>query len=864
MKLMIFDSNSILNRAFYGIKLLSTKDGVFTNAVYGFFNICLKLLEDQKPDRVAFAWDLKGPTFRHQLYDGYKATRKGMPEELAQQMPLVKEAIRYLGYPILEVQGYEADDILGTVARWAGEAGEDCLLVTGDRDSLQLVDDRVQVILAATRAGGAQYLEMTPAAIREQYGLEPRQLIEVKALMGDSSDNIPGVKGIGEKTALALIQSYHSVEEIYRDLDALSVTPSVRRKLEEGRELAALSRQLGEIYTQVPLTPDQLACTPTTPDPGALYRLLSRLELHTLIRRLDLSPDLEMPEEENQEPEEAIPLRLLNPEQAFVFPQGADLYLTAETTGDHLTALAVAAEQTVYYCEAPGRPLLDSLYQSENPKWAADSKPFYKDALLHGQELGRLELDYRLAGYLLSPNSPSYDLDRLAGEYSTHRPRVEHSAAGLEDCPPLAQQAALMPPLGDFLSLKIRADGMTDLLTQVEMPLAEVLASMEIEGFLIDQQGLAEFGQEMTQAIARLEEEIWVLAGHSFNIQSPKQMGTVLFEELGLPTGKKTKSGYSTDAEVLEGLVPHHPIISKILDYRKYAKLNSTYVEGLQKAVDPDSRIRTSFNQTEARTGRISSLEPNMQNIPIRTEPGSRMRSFFTAGPGRVLVDADYSQIELRVLAAVAKDQAMLEAFRNGEDIHTTTASQVFDMPQGFVTPLMRSRAKAVNFGIVYGISAFSLSKDLGVTVKEADAYIRQYLGHYQGVRDYLEQTVAQAQEAGYVSTLFGRRRYLPELRSSNHNLRSFGQRVAMNMPIQGTAADIIKIAMVRVYRQLKEQGLQARLILQVHDELIVECPEAEAKTVRALVAREMSQAADLGVPLEVDAKVGHHWGEAH
>ncbi len=866
MKFLVVDSNSILNRAFYGIKLLTTKNGEYTNAVYGFFNIVLKLMDDLAPDQAAFAFDLPGGTFRHRMYDGYKAQRKGMPPELAQQLPVVKELIAAMGWPVVGVEGYEADDVLGTLARSAEKTGDQALLLTGDRDSLQLVDDKVTVILAATRAGGAQYLEMTPQAVEEKYGVSPLQLIDTKALMGDSSDNIPGVPGIGEKTAFSLVQKYGSLDEIYRDVEGLEVSAGVKKKLLAGREMAFLSRELGTICCDAPMSRSLADYARRPMDKTLLYNTLSRLELHTLITRLGLEPPApgeeaaggEKPENHGYVLEEGAP------EPSVLAGVEGPLYLAADWSGDALDTLAVAAGEQVWLVRNPEKELLLALASLDKEKYLEDSKPWCKAIFSLDPELREIPVtfDLRLAGYLLSPNSTEYTVHRLAGEYGVPAPTLQ--TPGEEEVPEAALRAAWLPALCRRLGEEIAANGQEGLLRDMEIPLAQVLASMELEGFRIDLAGLAAFGEELRGLIAGLEEEIYHLAGHSFNINSPKQLGTVLFEELGLPTRKKTKSGYSTDAEVLESLIPHHEIISKILDYRKYAKLLSTYVEGLKNAAGSDSRIRTSFNQTETRTGRISSAEPNMQNIPIRTEPGSRMRRFFTAREGCLLVDADYSQIELRVLASIAEDENMISAFRSGEDIHRNTAAQVFDMPPDFVTPMMRSRAKAVNFGIVYGISAFSLSKDIGVTVAEADSYIKSYLRTYSGVKQYMERVVKEAEEKGYVQTLFGRRRYLPELRSSNRNLRAFGQRVAMNMPIQGTAADIIKIAMVRVWRRLREENLRARLILQVHDELIVEAPEEEAPRVRDLVKEEMEAAVNLAVPMVVDAKVGRDWGEAH
>ncbi len=865
MKFLIVDSNSILNRAFYGIKLLSTKNGEYTNAVYGFFNIVLKLIDDLAPDEAVFAFDLPAPTFRHKLYDGYKAQRKGMPPELGQQLPVVKELIAAMGWPVVECEGYEADDILGTLSRGIEEQGGDSLLLTGDRDSLQLVDEHTTVILAATRAGGAQYLTMDPAAVKEKYGVEPLQLIETKALMGDSSDNIPGVAGIGEKTAFSLIQKYGTLERIYQDVEGLEVPAGVKKKLLAGEEMARLSRELGIICREAPISLKAEDYRRGPMDEGRLCAILSRLELHTLMARLKLDPSAVPPAQADAPADRG--------EEYALLPGPLDLTklanlegpiaIAGDWEGEHLKALAVARAGRVWLTQEPEAELLTGLNALPGEKYLEDSKPWCRTLLsLDPAAEIPVAFDLRLAGYLLSPNSTEYTPRRLGAEYAVPAPIL--LGEGAEDAPEVVRRAAWLLPICRRLEKEIAAGGQEMLLHEVEIPLAQVLASMELEGFLIDTEELKTFGEELQGLIAGLEQEIYRLAGEKFNINSPKQLGTVLFEKLGLPAGKKTKSGYSTDAEVLEGLIHDHDIVPKILDYRKYAKLLSTYVEGLKNAVGPDGRIHTTFNQTETRTGRISSLEPNMQNIPIRSEPGSRMRRFFPAKEGCLLVDADYSQIELRVLAAIAEDEKMIEAFLSGEDIHRNTAAQVFDMPPLFVTPMMRSRAKAVNFGIVYGISAYSLSKDIGVTVSEADRYIKNYLKTYEGVKAYMDRTVAEAGEKGFVSTLFGRRRYLPELKSSNRNLRAFGQRVAMNMPIQGTAADIIKVAMVRVYRRLRAEGLRSKLILQVHDELIVECPEEEAEKVCVLVKEEMESAVSLAVPMEVDAKIGRDWGEAH
>ncbi len=857
MKLLAIDANSILNRAFYGVKLLSTSKGDYTNALVGFLNILQKLLSELSPDQVVFAFDLPGGTFRNKMYDAYKANRKGMPPELAAQLPLIKEILTLMGYKILELQGFEGDDILGTLAAACAE-DDSCFIATGDRDALQLVSDRVTVVLASTKAGGAQYIPMTPAAIQEQYGLEPSALLEVKALMGDSSDNIPGVAGIGEKTAIPLIAKYSNLERIYEDVSALEATPGVKTKLEKGRESAFLSRDLARIRTDVPITTDPQSLMRTPTDEGGLYDLLARLEMFTHIKRLGLAPTGGQTSGDAPTPNRPT---FTTGQGGHELPNYGDapIYIAAECAGESLTALAVAQGQDVTVWQNPSPEILKELAELENPKYTDDCKAFYRAMWPNAPK--NVVFDCRLAGYILSPDANDYSVERLCGQYGILTPAARDEQT---DENTLLLAAAAMPYLCRHLEELTEQYGQTDLLRQIEIPLAEVLSDMERLGFSLDKEKLLEFGSELEQHIELLQGEILQLAGGEFNINSPKQLGEVLFERLNLPVRKKTKSGYSTDAEVLESLQSYHPIVEKVLDYRKYTKLKSTYVEGLSKQVEQDGRIRSVFNQTETRTGRISSAEPNLQNIPIRTELGARMRGFFSACRDWVLVDADYSQIELRVLAAISEDEQMTEAFLCGEDIHTNTAAQVFDLPPMFITPLMRRRAKAVNFGIVYGIGAFSLSKDIGVSMAEADGYIKNYLKTYSGVKKYMEETIAQGKELGYVSTIFGRRRYLPELKSSNRNLRAFGERVAMNAPVQGTAADIIKIAMIRVYNRLREEGLEAKLILQVHDELLVEAPKHESDRVAELLKHEMEEAVKLSVPMEVEVGIGQTWQEAH
>lgn len=852
MRLLAVDSNSVLNRAFYGVRPLTTKDGLYTHAVYGFMNILLKVLADYPADAIAFAFDMSAPTFRHTAYEGYKATRKGMPEELAVQLPLIKELLTSLGYPIIEIPGFEADDILGTLSRRCEDSGWDCIIVTGDRDSMQLISDKTNVLYTSTKAGKSEAVLYDPAGVAEKYGgLSPKSLIELKALMGDTSDNIPGVPGVGEKTALKLVADYGDIDSIYNKLDVLDIRDSLRKKLSEGKELAYMSRELATINCEAPVEPpiDELKRGETDND-GA-YRLLTKLEMFRMIERLGLkTPSTSAPVDEQEEQEPETELSPCEAEDIFSLSGAADIIIAYD--GGVPSSVILRREDK--FCSAQGEKaleLLDRLIAGSVPLRLHGAKPLYKYAIAKGAR-PHIEFDLELAAYLINPNATSYSVERLSDEYIAQPPEASEKGA-----------ITRFIKLCDMLSARIDKDGQTHLLTQIEQPLCEVLADMELIGFSLDTQGLVEYGKELSLEIESLTARIYELCGGEFNLNSPKQLGEMLFDRLGLPAKRKTKTGYSTDADVLDSLRDKHPVIELILNYRKLSKLNSTYVTGLGHQVSPDGRVRTQFRQTETRTGRISSVEPNMQNIPIRTELGSRLRRFFTAAPGHILVDADYSQIELRVLAHIAGDKVMIDAFKNNEDIHTITASQVFDMPPLFVTPAMRSRAKAVNFGIVYGIGAFSLSQDIGVTVSEADAYIKGYLSHYPGVKQYMEDTIAFAKKEGYVKTLFGRRRQMPELTSSNHNTRSFGERVAMNTPIQGTAADIIKLAMVKVYARLKKENLKSRLILQVHDELILEAPLEEAELVSALLKQEMENAAMLKVPLTADVHTGGNWLEA-
>ncbi|MGN0559755.1 MAG: DNA polymerase I [Candidatus Fimenecus sp.] len=853
MKLLVLDGNSILNRAFYGIKLLTTKDGRYTNAIYGFMNILMKLEDEVTPDAVAVTFDLKAPTFRHKMYDGYKANRKGMPAELAEQMPVLKELLTALGYKIVTQEGFEADDIIGTLSARIGE-NDQCFIATGDRDSLQLVRENVQVLLASTKMGRAQTNVYDIARIQDEYGVTPRQMIDIKALMGDSSDNIPGVAGIGKKTAEDLIQRFGSIDRIYADIETLDLKPGVRQKLLSDRDMAYLSYKLGTIDLDAPVDTNAAHYVKDAPNVQEATGILVSLEMFKILEKLHLHGE-NAAQATKQVEQKKLSVKtgldtsstvLQNCKAYFYFVNENTVYFQTEV-GLLIADLAEKAQKELF---------LSLLADETAEKYVYSAKEIFAYALRNGVTAKNIKMDITLAAYLLNPSAKEYDLHRLLQEYSPVTNTAETEEELLSDC-------ANLHSLCDKLTVRLEQNEQLSLLETIEIPLAEVLASMEQIGVLVDKAGIERFNEMLTGKIAELQSRIYNLAGEEFNINSPKQLGEILFVKLQIPTKKKTKTGFSTNAEVLEGLADEYEIVRCILEYRTLAKLKSTYCEGLLKVIADDGRIHSCFNQTETRTGRISSTEPNLQNIPVRQELGREMRKFFKAADGNLLVDADYSQIELRVLADIANDQAMIAAFNEDTDIHTVTASQVFHMPEALVTPLMRSRAKAVNFGIVYGIGAFSLSKDIGVTRAEADRYIKDYLHLYAGVDRYMQEVVEQAKKDGYVKTLFARRRYLPELASSNGMLRSFGERVARNMPIQGTAADIIKIAMIRVYRRLKEENMQAKLILQVHDELIVEAPEAEAQKAAQIVSEEMENACKMKVRLKSDANIGKTWYDA-
>ncbi len=810
MRLLVIDGNSIINRAFYGIKLLTTKDGRFTNGIYGFLSIYSKIKAEVEPDAVAVAFDLRAPTFRHKMYDGYKANRHGMPPELAEQMPVLKELLPLLGIKTLELEGYEADDILGTLSNACGPKDE-CFLATGDRDSFQLIRDNVTVILPTTKMGKTVTTRCTPAYLKENYGVEPKQMIDIKALQGDSSDCIPGVAGVGEKTAGDLIARFGNIDYIYDNLDDLDIKPGVKTKLANDKDNAYLSRALGTICLTVPIDTNLSNYVLSEGDKAAASRMLAGLEMFKMIDVLGLRLD-EKIEETVEKTTNVKPFNFTDDGKLYIFDTSDETYAAVE----------------------------DKIRDAKIKKYVADAKSIYAFGLKRGYAIPRVEFDSSLAAYILNPNANDYSAQRLLEEY----------AAGTFEI------------LVDKLLCQIDENNQADLLA-LEISLAEVLASMEQVGFYVDKQGLIEYGEVIGAKVEEITKKIYDECGFEFNLNSPKQLGEALFEKLGIPAKKKTKSGYSTSAEVLEELAADYPIVADILEYRTVQKLKSTYCDGLVACIAEDGRIHSTLNQKETRTGRISSTEPNLQNIPVRKPLGSELRKFFVAEEGYTLIDADYSQIELRVLAHMANDANMIEAFRSGEDVHRVTASQVFGVPVKDVTPIMRSRAKAVNFGIVYGIGAFSLAKDIGVTRAEASQYIEGYLKNFSGVDAYMKNVIEEAKRDGFVKTLYERRRYLPELTSSNHMLRAFGERVARNMPIQGTAADIIKIAMIKVYNRLLAEGLDAKLIMQVHDELLVEAREDQAETVCAIVKEEMENACALSVELLSDAHIGKTWYEA-
>lgn len=835
MKLLAIDGNSILHRAFYGIKLLSNKNGVFTNAVFGFMNIYLKNFSEVKPDAVAVAFDMGVPTFRHEAVTTYKANRHGMPEELAPQLPIVKKLLTLMGVKVIECAGYEADDILGTLARACTESGNQCFVLTGDRDSLQLINDNVTVLLTTNK----DTIHYTHDRFIEDYGFEPINLIDFKALMGDHSDNISGVAGIGEKTASALIKEYTTVENLYEKYSVSGLTKGVKTKLEKGADSAKESKWLATICCEVPIDTKIEDYIPTTQKNDEIYHLLTELEMFKIIERLNIGVTQKTADFEPIETtEKSLDSEIINSlkECEYIFDGNK---------------LSVKSKNNIFTSE--DESLITEFLESSCAKSTDDAKPHYRYAMSRNTNLNNLKNDVSICGYLLNASGSDYTIKNLCGEYGLHYYEENGEYADIVS----------MSPLVERLTAELKKENMISLYENIEMPLTEVLASMEDTGIKVDKKGVEDFGVYLSAMTEETKKLIYAEAGHEFNISSPKQLAKVLFEEMHLPVVKKTKTGYSTNADVLEELREQAPIIENILKYRQYTKLNSTYVVGLLNKISNDGRIHTWFRQTETRTGRISSTEPNLQNIPVRTELGSHMRKFFISDSGKTLVDADYSQIELRVMAHLCGDKNMTDAFVYGEDIHTSTASQVFDVPPIMVTPEMRSAAKAVNFGIIYGIGAFSLAKDINTTKKQAEQYISDYFKKFPKVKEFMDSTVSNAMKTGTVTTIFGRKRRIPEILSSNKIQQAAGKRIALNTPVQSAAADLIKIAMINVYRRLKSENIDAKLILQVHDELIIESDVSCADRSAQILREEMQNVYKMNVPLAVDVNKGESWYDA-
>lgn len=869
-KLVAIDGNSIMNRAFYGImnsRLLVTTDGTYTNAIYGFLSILFKLLNDEKPDYVCVTFDLKAPTFRHIKYDGYKATRKGMPDELRVQMPIIKEVLRAMNIPILELEGYEADDILGTLAKYGDEHDIQVLLLTGDRDSLQLVSNNVTVRIPTTKMGTTESTDYTPEIVKEKYGIEPIQFIQIKGLMGDTSDNIPGVPGVGEKTAFGLITRYHDIDTIYNALDSGEELDGVKGKLKEklieNKDLAYLSKDLGTIFKEVPIEINLNELARKDFNKEQLYNLFSKLQFRNFIEKLGLNSV------KNEIEAEAIDTKL-------EIKKMSDLDMNVSEIAYYLSdGLAVFDGQNAFYTNEVTNELLKNIFESSALKIGFEEKETYLKLKRQGIEPKNMMFDLSIASYVLNPSKDSYKLNDMILEelgvmVDEEQKEEQIMLSGFEqrakdNKEQSAKYARYIYMCKNKLTDKLKEKEQYKLFNEIEMPLVRVLAEMEYKGVLVDKKMLEEYSLSLGKKVDALVKEICDLAGEDFNVNSTKQLGVILFEKLGLPVIKKTKSGYSTDVDALEKLKNEHPIIEKILEYRTLSKLKATYVDGMLPLINGETkRIHANFKQTVTATGRISCTDPNLQNIPIRTELGRELRKIFIAPEGCSFIDADYSQIELRVLAHISGDETMIEAFKNGEDIHAITASQVFGVPLEEVTKQMRSEAKAVNFGIVYGISDFGLASNIGINRKKAKIYIEKYFEKYPNIKKYMDSEKEKCKELGYVETLWGRRRYVPEIKSNNFNVRQFGERVAMNAPIQGTAADIIKIAMVNVFDELKKNNLKSKLILQVHDELVIEAPDDEVETAKEILVNCMENVIKLKLPLKAEAQIGKNWYEAH
>lgn len=871
-KIVAIDGNSIMNRAFYGImhsKMLVTTEGIYTNAIYGFLSILFKILNDENPDYVCVAFDLKAPTFRHKKYEAYKATRKGMPDELRMQMPIIKDILDAMNVAILEKEGYEADDILGTIAKCGEENKVNVLLLSGDKDSLQLACQNVTIRIPTTKMGTTESTDYTPEVIKEKYGIEPIQFIEVKGLMGDTSDNIPGVPGIGEKTALTLIKKYKSIDNIYKTLEENEDVEDIKGKLKEklvaNKELAYLSRELGTIYREVPVNINLDQITRKEFNNSKLYDIFIKLQFRNFIEKLQLSKEETKRPSYQDEEIKIKPLKELNIENieelSYYFNNG----------------LAVYCNNYAYYDKKPSYEKLKEIFESNCLKIGYEEKSDYLYLRGKGIMPKNMMFDLTIASYILNPSKDSYKLNDIILEElgimienKKHNEQLmiegfeveeNHLDVSNETC----QYAKYIYICKQNIYEKIKEKKQEKLFEEIEMPLMKVLAEMELKGVLVDKNMWEHYSIDLNKKVDAVIKDIWNIAGEEFNINSPKQMGEVLFEKLKLPVVKKTKTGYSTDADALEHLKFEHPVIDKIIEYRTLSKLKATYIDGLLPLINKDTkRIHAKFNQTVTATGRISCTEPNLQNIPIRTEIGRELRKLFIAANGYILLDADYSQIELRVLAHISDDETMMKAFNDNKDIHSITAAQVAGVEISEVTKEMRSEAKAVNFGIIYGISDFGLANNIGISRKRAKEYIEKYFEKYPNIKKYMDNIIKECKEKGYVETLWGRRRYVPEIKSNNYNVRQFGERVAMNAPIQGTAADIIKIAMINIEQELEKGNFKSRLILQVHDELVIEAHEAEFDEVKEILIRCMENAIKLKVPLKVDVNSGRTWYDAH
>lgn len=886
--LILIDGNSILNRAFYGTmasKLMVTEDGTYTNAIYGFLSIMFKIIDDIKPEYMVVTFDLKAPTHRHKLYDGYKANRKGMPNELASQMPILKEILKAMNIKVIEKEGYEADDILGTLAKWGQSKNLDVTILTGDRDSFQLIDEHIKVRIPHTSQGKTETEDYTVEKVLEKYGLPPKKLIEVKGLAGDASDNIPGVPGIGEKTAINLIKQYGSIDQVYKKINEFK--GKQKEKLEQNKELAILSRTLGTIDVKAPIEKNLKEMRLSEWDKQKVLELFIKLKLNRFIERFGLekenttSVEFEIECEEIKDEYVKKVIEKVKTEKKiyyYIIEHNQEKYGILNKSIDGITIYSEREKKS--YLIRDIKQLKDVFESDEILKIGYKQKKDYILLKQIGIYTKNLMFDVEIAGYLLNSNINKYTIEYLAQEYlgidiTTYLKNEEPKEKQLTlfECnekteEPISKKnyiyAYLINRLYNELSKKMKETETLDLFNKVEMPLIEVLADMQYQGISIDKNRLLEFGKELKNRLEELSTEIYELAGEEFNINSPRQLGEILFEKLNLPMAKKNKTGYSTSAEILEKLKNTHPIIEKLLEYRQIGKLNSTYVEGLASYININTnKIHSSFHQTVTATGRISSTEPNLQNIPTRNELGKNLRKVFIPEKGKIFIDADYSQIELRVLAHISNDEHMIEAFKNDEDIHKQVASKVFNVPLEEVTSKERSRAKAVNFGIVYGISDFGLSEQLGITRKEAKLYIEQYLMKYQGIKQFMENIVETAKKDGYVETLFHRRRYIPEINSNNYIVRQFGNRIAMNTPIQGTAADIMKLAMINIYRKLNEKNLKSKIILQVHDELLLEAVPEEKEQVEKILEQEMENVINLKIPLKIDISNGENLYDA-